>query len=155
MSASILLSPKASLRMPVATERYSELYCNLPLTSLSVLLAYNIGLLLLCAIFGFLTRKLPENFNEAWYIFVSVATTSFLWMVFLPTYFTAFYAIDQAAMLATCLILNAVVTLLCLFIPKIYAVYYVEESKIKLITTTTESSVVAALPDLPPSNIPT
>ena len=127
---------KATVYMPVKTEPYTELYCSLPLITLVILLAYNLILLLLCALFGFLTRKLPENFNEAWYIFVSVTTTAFLWMVFLPAYFTTFYAVKQAAMLATCLVMNALINLLCLFLPKLYVVYFMDESTIKFATTT-------------------
>ena len=95
---------------------------------------------------GFLTRRLPENFNESWYIFVSVSTTTFLWMVFLPTYFTTFYAHYQVALLATSLILNASITLLCLYVPKIYAIYFIDEEQLKYasvavsVTGTTEFS---------------
>ncbi len=113
--------------MKVPTERHVELFCDLPLEGFLAPLSYNLALILLCAIYGFLTRNLPENFNESWYIFVSVATTTFLWTVFLPTYFTTFYAYHQAALLAFCLILNASITLLCLYVPKIYAIYFVEE----------------------------
>lgn len=76
-----------------------------------------------------LSRGLPENFNESRYIFVSVCTTTFLWTVFLPTYFTTFYTYHKAALLAFCLIVNAVVTLLCLFVPKLYAIYFVNENE--------------------------
>ena len=58
-------------------------------------------------------------------------TTTFTWIVFIPTYFMTFYAYHKSILLATCLILNAPITLLLLFIPKIYAVYFVNESKIK------------------------
>ena len=132
----VTMPVKTTLNMPVNTERYSELYCDIPIMNLATLLGYNLLLLLFCALFGFLTRKLPENFNEAWYIFVSVTTTAFLWMVFLPTYFTTFYAIHQAALLATCLLMNAIINLLCLFLPKIYAIYFVDENTIKYVTMT-------------------
>ena len=62
--------------------------------------------------------------------FISVSTTTFMWMVFLPTYFTTFYAYHQAALLAFCLLLNASITLLCLYIPKIYAIYFIDEDKL-------------------------
>ena len=44
----------------------------------------------------------------------------------------AFYATHKAALLALALILNASVTAICLFVPKIYAVYYVDEKHIKI-----------------------
>ncbi len=123
--------PKPKLRQPVLTEKYVELYCHVTLEGLLIPLAYNLLLIILCAVYGFLTRKLPENFNESGYIFVSVATTTFLWTVFLPTYFTTFYSHHRVALLAFCLILNGAITLLCLHVPKLYALYYVDESRIK------------------------
>ena len=122
-----ILDPTAALeKMPIETQPYLELYCKLELRALLIPLVYNLVIILLCAVHGFLTRSLPENFNESKYIFVSVMTTTFLWVVFIPTYFTAFYAYQKSILLATCLILNATITLL-----KIYAVYFVNESKIK------------------------
>ena len=93
--------PRATLRQKVVTEPYVEFFCDMPLTGLIVSLAFNILLILLCVVYGFLTRKLPENFSESWYIFVSAATTIFLWLVFLPSYFTAFYAYHQVLMIKT------------------------------------------------------
>ncbi len=129
MSTTIIGPPEAKLRMKVPIERHVELFCDLPLEGFLAPLAYNLTLIIMSAAFGFLTRKLPENFNESWYIFISVCTTTFLWLVFLPTYFTTFYAYHQAALLAFCLLVNAVITLLCLYVPKIYAIYFVEEEQ--------------------------
>ena len=128
-------APVPTLQMPIPTKRLVELYCAMPLEIFMVPIIYNIVLILLCALHGFLTRSLPENFNESKFIFVSVSTTSFLWTVFLPTYFTTFYTYHQAAILAFCLILNATITLLCLFVPKIYAVYFIDETSIKFATS--------------------
>ena len=138
----IIAPAEAKLRMQVPTEKHVELFCDLPLEGLLIPLSYNLLLILLCALYGFLTRKLPENFNESWYIFVSVATTMFLWAVFLPTYFSTFYAYHQAALLAFCLILNASITLLCLYVPKLYAIYFVDETQIQFGTTQASMSQV-------------
>ncbi len=125
-------SPTPTLKMQVPTEKHVELFCEVPLEGLLIPLSYNLLLLLSCAVYGFLTRKLPENFNESWHIFLSVATTMLMWVVFLPTYFTTFYAYYQTALFSFCLVLNASVTLLCLYIPKIYAIYFVDECKLDL-----------------------
>ena len=130
--SAFLAPPTTSLRMPVLTVRYVELYCNLPLKGLLPMVTFNLLLLSLCALFGFLTRKLPENFNESWYIFVSVSTTLFLWGVFLPTYFNTFYIVYRVVLLSCCLIINATVTLTCLFVPKMYAVHFVGENTLFL-----------------------
>ena len=59
--------PEARLRHKVPTDRHVELYCDLPLYAFLAPLGYNLILILLCAIYGFLTRKLPDNFKESWY----------------------------------------------------------------------------------------
>lgn len=136
--------PDPIFRMQVATEKYVEVLCSLPLSGLLPPLCLNLLFILTCAAYGFLTRKLPENFNESWYIFVSVATTTFLWLVFLPAYFTAFYAVHQIALLVSCLIINATITLLCLYFPKIYCIYFINENDIQFQTAGTVGSIHVA-----------
>ena len=133
--------------MPIETQPYVELYCKLELRAFLIPLVYNLVIILLCAVHGFLTRSLPENFNESRYIFVSVMTTAFLWVVFIPTYFTTFYAYHKSILLATCLILNATITLLLLFIPKMYAVYFVNDSKIKYQSSSGNDTIANASAD--------
>ena len=100
---------------------------------------YNV---VLCPLFiTFKARKLPDNFNESRYIFFTVCTTIFLWVAFLPTYFSAFYATQKALLLATMLLMNATVILLCMYVPKIYALYYVDDEALQLQNT---GSVVGA-----------
>ena len=130
--SSIMFNVKEIIQMPILTEKFVELACYVSLEALVIPLGYNLFLLLVCALYGFLTRKLPDNFNESWYIFMSVITTLFVWVAFLPTYFTAFYAYHKSALLALALILNAAVTTVCLFIPKIYAIFFITEDQIKV-----------------------
>ena len=63
---------------------------------------------------------------------MSVTTTMFIWIAFLPTYIMAFYAYHKAALLALALILNMSITILCLFAPKVYVIYFVNEKDIKV-----------------------
>ena len=132
-TAALIVWPvRAALTMPVQTEKYVELSCNQPLEGLLSPLGFNFTLLLICSIFAFLTRKLPDNFNESWYIFLSVSTTLFVWMAFLPTYFAAFYAYHKAALLGLALILSTFVSMVCQFGPKMYALFYVDEKDIQI-----------------------
>lgn len=128
----------------VESEPFVELRCQQALSAFLLPVCFNVALILLCAILGYLTRKLPENFNESWYIFVSVSTTLFAWSVFLPTYFTVYYAYQQAALLSFCLLLNAFITVGCLFLPKAYAVLFVSELKIQFSTTSTKTSRIGS-----------
>ena len=132
IATSLIWPPRAILVMPIRTTKLVELQCDLDLFGMMIPLGYNIFLALLCSILGFLTRKLPDNFNESWYIFVSVCTTLFIWIAFLPTYFSAFYAYHKAILLAFALFLNSGIILACLFGPKVYAIYYVNEEDIKI-----------------------
>jgi len=125
--AQIKYAPKVIIRMPLSTDKYAELLCEIQLEGFLIPLTYNLCLIFICALHGFLTRKLPYNFNESIFIFASVVTTSFLWIVLLPVYFTSFLSNDRVVLLALCLLLNASVTLTCLHFPKIYAVLFVEE----------------------------
>lgn len=124
--------PRAHRHVPVSSEKYVELTCEQSLTGFLLPMVFNILVVVVCALLGFLTRKLPENFNESWFIFVSVATTLFMWLVFVPSYYTTFHAYHQAALLALCLILNAYVILTCLILSKIYAVLFVKETNLKM-----------------------
>ena len=54
--------------------------------------------------------------------------------MFLPTYLTTYYSYHQAALLAFCLLLNATITLLCIYLPKIYAIYFINEDDLKFYT---------------------
>ena len=118
--------------MQVITDKHVEQYCYLGLGEFMTCVTYNLILVLSCAAHAFLTRKLPENFNESWYLFVAVSTTTFLWIVFIPMYFSAFHALHQAALLAFCLLANALCVLLCLFLPKIYAVRFLDETVLQI-----------------------
>ena len=140
----ILFPLEAALTMPVRNVKFVEFSCTFSSPALLAPLSYNLFLILLCALFGFLTRKLPDNFNESWYIFISVTTTLIVWIAFLPTYFIAFYAFHKVALLALALILNGTVTSVCLFGPKIYAVYFVDERLIK--TTNFDGSTIGGSP---------
>ena len=120
--------PEPTTKMPIQLKPYVELFCTLPKESLLIHLSINLILVLLCTFFGFKTRKLPENFNESKCIFLCVCSTLFLFTAFLPTYFAAFYAYHKSVLLSLCLVLNATVMLLCLFVPKIYVLFYVDEN---------------------------
>lgn len=121
--------------MPVRTEKYVELVCSRTIWAFLIPMVYNIAMIMMCAVYGFRTRKLPQNFNESWFIFISVATTLFAWVVLLPSYFNAFYAYHQEALLALCLIINVYICLLCQYGPKIYAIYYVDKEAMQVTMT--------------------
>ncbi|ELU10064.1 hypothetical protein CAPTEDRAFT_32869, partial [Capitella teleta] len=126
-----IVSPShAVLRMPGQFEPRVELLCAQATIPFLMPLSYNILLIVLCGILGYRCRKLPENFNESGFIFVAAWTTIFTWVLFIPTYFTATSSLHQAILLNLSLLLNAFITIGCLFAPKVYALYYVSENRI-------------------------
>ena len=126
--------PLPALDMPVPTQPFVELHCSFPRWTILFPLAYNVVLIFICVIYAFKTRKLPDNFNESKYIFVCACVTLFLWCAFLPTYFATFYAIHKSILLSVSLVMNGTVFMMCLFVTRVYAVYCMDEKKIKFTT---------------------
>lgn len=115
--------PAVSLHMPQRTVKFVELFCNLPTAGLLSSLSYNLILVVICTFYAFKTRKLPDNYKESRYIAFCVDTTLLIWITFVPTYFTTTRAAAKTTILAVSLLLNASVTVTCLFIPRIYSLY--------------------------------
>ncbi|XP_046558866.1 metabotropic glutamate receptor 7-like [Haliotis rubra] len=115
--------PRVTKSMPVRTEKLVELYCDMPLVGLLSSLSFNLVLVIICVFYAFKTRRLPDNYNESRYIAFCVDTTLLVWISFVPTYFTTSLAYYKVIILSIALIVNSSVCLLCLFIPKVYALY--------------------------------
>ncbi|CAG5117675.1 unnamed protein product, partial [Candidula unifasciata] len=122
----ILFKPTSKKTQAVRTEKVVELSCDMTLPGLASFLAYNLVLVCACAMFAFKTRKLPDNFNESRFISMTVYTTLVIWLAFIPTYFTASREIIRGLLLSVALLLNHTVAVLFLFLPKIYAIRYVD-----------------------------
>lgn len=122
--------------------RSAELRCGeSPVIGLSVSLGYNFLLLILSTYFAFRARKVPENFNEAKYINVTLYTLCIVWIAFIPTYFTTakLGAVFQTSSLTISIILSATTTLACLFVPRIILLITQLKEKKKAATETNHS----------------
>jgi len=115
--------PEITMQMPKRAEKFVELYCRLPQSGLLASLSYNLILVIICTFYAFKTRKLPDNYKESRYIAFCVDTTLVIWITFLPTYFTTSRATAKTTILVVSLLLNASVTMACLFIPRLYSLY--------------------------------
>lgn len=105
--------------------RTVELRCGeSPYFGLSISLCYNLFLLLLTTYFAFLTRRVPDNFNEAKFVNVTVYSLCIIWLGFLPAYFISIqFGTDYSHFfLLLAIILSASITLLCLLAPKVVIV---------------------------------
>ena len=97
------------------------------------------------SVYAVKTRHLPDNFNESKLIFLLVLATLFLWLAFLPTYFTVYSAKQKVALLTMFLVLNSTLMILCMYAPKIYAILYIDDTRLNIgqgvmLTTTSSSS---------------
>ena len=93
---------------------------------LFIILGYNFLLLVVTSYFAFRTRNVPQNFNEAKFISLTMLTLCILWLAFIPTYIaaaTVLGVIYQTGALVLTIILNAFVTLFFLFVPKLYFLF--------------------------------
>ena len=92
---------------------------------LVVTLGYNLILLILSTYFAFLARKIPENFNEAKFINITLYTIIIIWLAFIPTYFATakLGSIYKTSSLVLAIILSATTTLCCLFVPKVSVLF--------------------------------
>ena len=100
----------------------TELMCKQTSSiGLMVSLGYNFLLLILSTYFAFLVRKIPDNFNEAKYINVTLYTITIILLVFIPAYFimASISSVYQTGSLVLATLLNTTTTLGCLFVPRV------------------------------------
>lgn len=70
-------------------KEFQVLTCKASQLAILLSLVYNMFLIILCTVFGFKTRKIPQNFNEAKYIAFTMYSTCIVWLAFVPIYFGA------------------------------------------------------------------
>ena len=95
-----------------------------PYIGSSVSLAYNMLLLIGCICFAILTRKVPTDFNETRFLYLTVFSMCVIWVAFMPIHYSTaeleptiylYSQIVASFMTATCLVLF-------LIVPKLYLV---------------------------------
>lgn len=104
----------------------TELKCGeSPYIGISASFGYSLFLLLLSTYFAFRARKVPQNFNEAKFINLTLYTIVIIWLAFIPTYFATSQlgTIFQTSSLVLGIALSATTTLCCLFAPKVYFLF--------------------------------
>ncbi|XP_048507154.1 metabotropic glutamate receptor 1-like [Athalia rosae] len=99
-------------------------------------LAFDAILLILCTLYAVKTRNVPENFNEAKFIGFAMYTTCVIWVAFVPIYFGSESKVITMSM---CVTLSASVTLIFLFLPKLYIIVLRPERNNRALFTTSKS----------------
>ena len=115
-----------SVKTVLIDSRTLELRCGeSPYIGLPVSLVYNLFLLIFSTYFAFCTRNVPDNFNEAKFINVTLYTLCIIWVAFVPTYFVTiqFGSTYENFFLLLAIFLSASTTLICLLVPKVFIVF--------------------------------
>ena len=136
--------------MPDKMSKYVEIYCQFG-NGFIASCVYNLLLILACCLYAFKTRKVPSNYNESKFIAVSVYSTLVLCLAAVPVYTTAVAVIQKVATLCMALILNAYLTLVCVYLPKLYAVCFVKNIDILKCSSMMTKESVFKIRDLPGS----
>ena len=120
--------------------KYIEMYCNFGI-GLAIGIIYNFLIITGCCIFAFIARKVPSNYNESKFIGISVYSTLVVSLAAVPVYSTAVFVIQKVATLCMVLLLNAYLTLVCVYIPKLYAIRFVKDDGLNVEDWRTRSVV--------------
>ena len=124
---------------------YIEIYCDFS-TSFVIGTAYNFVIILACCALAFHARKVPSNYNESKFIGISVYSTMVVTMAAVPVYTTAVFVLQKVATLCMVLLLNAYLTLVCVYIPKLYAIRFVpDDLNVDMTARTLGTEVVNAV----------
>ncbi|KJH51868.1 7 transmembrane receptor [Dictyocaulus viviparus] len=122
--------PGTKIVFPSRTE--AVLTCKATASHLLVSLLYNLILIVICTVYAFKTRKIPENFNETRHIGFTMYSTCILWLSFGPIYFATQNNFRiQITSLCMCISLSGTVALVCFFAPKVYIVIFQPDKNVR------------------------
>ncbi len=91
--------------------------------------AYNGIIIVACCFYAFKARRVPSNYNESKFIAASVYSTVVVCVSLIPVYTTAVGAVQKVAALCAALLLTAYISLVCLYLPKLYAIHFVHNDR--------------------------
>ncbi|XP_065079892.1 metabotropic glutamate receptor 1-like [Ochlerotatus camptorhynchus] len=132
----ILIMEPPSTEHQYPTRQRTVLACNTTRMGILVPLAFIFLLIILCTLYAWKTRNVPENFNEAKFIGFAMYTTCVIWVAFVPIYFGSE---SKIITMCICISLSAMVTLVFLFFPKLYIILIRPERNIRALFTTSKS----------------
>nr|ANO39069.1 GCR106 [Schmidtea mediterranea] len=100
--------------------------------SLVIIVLHPMILILICTVYAFLTRNIPEAFNESKHIGFTMYSTCVVWLGFIPCYLaTAIMVHLRVATLCVSINVSALVALSCLFGPKVYTILFKPKQNVR------------------------
>ena len=117
-----LLAVPPSVVRDYQHQDHTLLICSGKRKTMAITLAYNTILILISTVYAFKTRNLPQNFNEAKFITISMSVTCSVWLIFIPTYFSRTDAVLRAPLVSGMLLLVGATTLGGMLLPRVFVV---------------------------------
>ena len=105
--------------------------CQQPHAALLILsLIYNAFIIVGCTILGLMTRRFPENFNEARHVMFTSFTLIVVWVLFAPL---VLYTEDefQTGVLALGIVLTGIAVMAGIFFPRVFIIVFQKEKNTK------------------------
>ena len=105
--------------------------CQQPHAALLILsLIYNAFIIVGCTILGLMTRRLPENFNEARHVMFTSFTLVVIWVLFAPLLLSIEDEF-QTGVLALGIVLTGFAVMAGIFFPKVFIIIFQREKNTK------------------------
>ena len=96
-------------------------------TILFILLGY-IGIVaLICGVYAFKARKLPETYNEARYTSFAMFIFLLCWMMFIPIYFSTTSKLDRVIIWCYISLVVNIIIFILMYLPKLYTILFKPE----------------------------
>ena len=118
----IIIQPPEIHKVEYSQGKEVRLLCKESLIGVAITLTMDSCLIIVCTVFAFLTRHLPENFNEAKFINFSMFAVVIVWLAFIPAYFTTDSRL-QFIIIPIADFISVTVTMLFLFAPKFLRIF--------------------------------
>lgn len=104
---------------------------SLPDIWVAIWWAYIVGLVVTCTYQAFLTRKLPENYNESKFISFAMLTTCIVVIMYIPTY-NGTSGIYRTVVTSFVFIIGGSAAYGCIFVPKLYIILWRPEKNVPM-----------------------
>ena len=117
---------KPELLIPSKRINSLGIFCEIGM-GFTIATIYNLIIIIGCCYYAFRARKVPSNFNESKFIAVSVYSTLVVVLAAIPVHNTSNTVEGRIATFSVVLLLNTILTLACLYLPKLYAVHFAQE----------------------------
>ena len=120
-------------------------------------IVYETCIIIITTIFGVISFRYPDNFNEAKHVSLCTFALAVIWVAFIPSYFITAMLQQlelQNATISTAIFASASAVLICMFGPRVYIVIFNRERNTKEFSRTNVSTHTLSSASLPKLDLP-